>query len=87
MREQEGSRRSGVQLAAAICASIRRGQRERNGKGEGWTSWLSAKAWDQPLGSSPSHRQIFGTTYSVSENQLVDPDGSSPALGVSDTHL
>ena len=37
MREQEASRRSGVQLAAAICASMRRGQREWNGKGEGWT--------------------------------------------------
>ena len=37
LRERDASRRSGVQLAAAICASIRRGQRERNGKGEGWT--------------------------------------------------
>ena len=36
LREQEASRRSGVQLPAAICASMRRGQRERNGKGEGW---------------------------------------------------
>ena len=45
LREQEASRRSGVQLPAAICASTRRGQRERNGKGEGLTLWLSAKAW------------------------------------------
>ena len=35
LREQEASRRSNVLLPAAICASMRRGQRERNGKETG----------------------------------------------------
>ena len=40
LREQEASRRSNVLLPAAICASMRRGQREWNGKGEGWALCL-----------------------------------------------
>ena len=53
MREQEASRRSGVQLPAAICASTRRGKRERNGKGEGWTCGVEG---NKPVGLGGGER-------------------------------
>ena len=67
LREQEASRRSGVQLPAAICASTRRGKRERNGKGEGWTCGPVAKYTEKPAERPASiKKSAFGTTLSRS---------------------
>ena len=57
MREQEASRRSGVQLPAAICASTRRGQRERNGKGEGPCVWFSRTPRDSQPNAPPRSKR------------------------------
>ena len=67
LREQEASRRSGVQLPAAVCASTRRGKRERNGKGEGWTCGPVAKYTEKPAERPASiKKSAFGTTLSRS---------------------